>query len=551
MLLLSACNADLLAKLVAMTLTFALRLTFSNYILTTDNLMAQNFNNDLMRQMQQQLAAQQQRNPNQQNTNGLGSLQNGLGNINANVLMSAFQSPQGQNGQQGGLFDVQRAENILAAALAAAGNNPQNQNSGNAPQPAPAPAPSIQPNAFEGFQGLEQLQQLNPALQQAAIAVNQPNGNAFPRQQLGGLQGLQQQLANLQQQVQQQFTQGQQPNAPQQGQQVQQQGQPQNQPQNQQGIQTWMGQNMNNPGLNPAALQLTAGSWGDGNNNFQQQEIPGQHQMQAQHILFQNGNQGQFPQQVPPPPKRRSSSLSSGSLSPIGNKKAMNSNDGGLSGIFPPNLSTSSNGNEQPKARKEKKKRAKTFPEKLMQSMMEYADEQAVAWLPDGKSFVIVNPDMFCEEVLSKVFKESKYASFVRKLHRWGFVRLTSGTGTDCFHHPMFQRNRKEMCAKITCAPRGDKDKDRNSSERAVKPPSLAGVEKFIRAKVVAAAASAAAQAEESLLLKADEDLSAEESADLWNLVIFFVTFLINEQQHGRGLQFSANSEDFLSFQPF
>lgn len=80
--------------------------------------------------------------------------------------------------------------------------------------------------------------------------------------------------------------------------------------------------------------------------------------------------------------------------------------------------------------KKEKKKRAKTFPEKLMEALMEHSDEEAVAWLPDGKSFVIVNPDLFCEDVLSNVFKVSKYASFVRKLHRWGFVRLTSGTGT-------------------------------------------------------------------------------------------------------------------------
>ena len=70
----------------------------------------------------------------------------------------------------------------------------------------------------------------------------------------------------------------------------------------------------------------------------------------------------------------------------------------------------------------------------------------------------------------------------------------------------MFQRNRKEMAGKIVCAPRGDKDKP-EPPPRSGKgnPPSLAGVEKFIRAKVVAAAASAAANAEDGILLKQED----------------------------------------------
>jgi len=155
---------------------------------------------------------------------------------------------------------------------------------------------------------------------------------------------------------------------------------------------------------------------------------------------------------------------------------------------------------------KEKKKRAKTFPEKLMEALMAHSEEDAVAWLPDGKSFVVVDPELLCEDVLSNVFKVSKYASFVRKLHRWGFVRLTSGTGTDCFHHPLFQRGKMDQCSKIICTPRaeyqagnaaipgmgavGGKDQARlMGMEGGGKPPSLAGVEKFIRAKVVADAA--------------------------------------------------------------
>jgi len=133
------------------------------------------------------------------------------------------------------------------------------------------------------------------------------------------------------------------------------------------------------------------------------------------------------------------------------------------------------------------KKRAKTFPEKLMQAMMENPNEDAVAWLPDGKSFVVVRPNQFVDLVLKKVFKECKYSSFVRKLHRWGFVRLTSGTGTDCFHHPLFQKNRTDLCLLISCTPRDSKGEPKvNSAIIAAglqneKPPSLAGVEKFIR----------------------------------------------------------------------
>lgn len=139
--------------------------------------------------------------------------------------------------------------------------------------------------------------------------------------------------------------------------------------------------------------------------------------------------------------------------------------------------------------RKEKKRRTKTFPEKLLSSMIDNdEDEDAVAWLPDGKSFVVVNADLFVNQLLRPHFKECKYASFVRKLHRWGFVRLTSGTGTDCFHHPFFQKGRKDLAAKINCTPR---EKD-TSMKGAGKPPSLAGVEKFIRAKAAAAAAAAA-----------------------------------------------------------
>ena len=142
----------------------------------------------------------------------------------------------------------------------------------------------------------------------------------------------------------------------------------------------------------------------------------------------------------------------------------------------------------------EKKREPKSFPKQLWDAMMTdgFSNDNAFEWLPDGKSFVVVDSDLFCTDILDRKFKQSKYGSFVRKLHRWGFIRLTSGTGTDCFHHPMFQRHKPDLVTQIKCNNRkGGKGKGHNPYARGdiqhSAQPSLMGVEKFIRAKVVSA----------------------------------------------------------------
>lgn len=144
---------------------------------------------------------------------------------------------------------------------------------------------------------------------------------------------------------------------------------------------------------------------------------------------------------------------------------------------------------------KQRKRRAKTFPVKLMEALLTNYDEQYIAWLPDGKSFVIISPEEFVDKVLGNAFKNSKYASFVRKLNRWGFARLTSGTGTDCFYHPLFQRDRMDLAAQMLCMPRHDSVSAKKRIELGIAAtpgpvltaadvdpqdrPSLAGVERF------------------------------------------------------------------------
>ncbi len=138
-----------------------------------------------------------------------------------------------------------------------------------------------------------------------------------------------------------------------------------------------------------------------------------------------------------------------------------------------------------------KKQKPRSFPVQLWDAMMAKnpKKDEAFEWLPDGKSFVVVDPVLFCKEILDPRFKQSKYGSFVRKLHRWGFIRLTSGTGTDCFHHPLFQKLKPELVSQIKCNNRKDNKKGHNAYARGeyldTVQPSLMGVEKFIRTKGV------------------------------------------------------------------
>ena len=219
----------------------------------------------------------------------------------------------------------------------------------------------------------------------------------------------------------------------------------------------------NDPNFNRTPMPFAAwGTLGEGNaNSTLQQHVPGKNQIQTplQRLFDQSGNQHQLSQQRAGRQQQQSLDISHGAfsvssrcLSPVDKKRnpmdptyVVGGNGGGgnddLDGIFNPDSTPTSPGGNSSGAdspegsqqrqtiRRRGRVKAKTFPEKLLDAMLEYTDETAFAWLPDEKSFVVVNPDRFCNHVLKTAFKEAKYASFIRKVHRWGFVRLTSGAG--------------------------------------------------------------------------------------------------------------------------
>jgi HSF-type DNA-binding len=73
-------------------------------------------------------------------------------------------------------------------------------------------------------------------------------------------------------------------------------------------------------------------------------------------------------------------------------------------------------------------------------------------WLDHGLSFKVFAKEDFEQKVLPTYFqKQSKYWSFTRKLGRWGFVRITSGSESGSYQHPLFRRDEPELLSRMTC----------------------------------------------------------------------------------------------------
>ena len=69
---------------------------------------------------------------------------------------------------------------------------------------------------------------------------------------------------------------------------------------------------------------------------------------------------------------------------------------------------------------KEKSFDSMIFPQRLMVILGDKGNHDAINWLPDGRSFIVVDKSLFTEKVMPKFFpRKSKFSSFVRKLSRW------------------------------------------------------------------------------------------------------------------------------------
>jgi hypothetical protein len=85
----------------------------------------------------------------------------------------------------------------------------------------------------------------------------------------------------------------------------------------------------------------------------------------------------------------------------------------------------SDDGSRSKEADSKSSKKKDIFPQKLMEILSDSTLTEIVTWLPHGRSFVMIRPDVFTEKVLPKYMPpvdsraSTKYPSFTRKLNRW------------------------------------------------------------------------------------------------------------------------------------
>jgi hypothetical protein len=96
-----------------------------------------------------------------------------------------------------------------------------------------------------------------------------------------------------------------------------------------------------------------------------------------------------------------------------------------------------------------------SFAEQLMTVLGDESFPYLI-WMPDGKSFTIMNHKKFTSELMPKLFNIRNMSSFVRKLSRWGFNRYheKETMNSDLFKHKDFRRGNWKLCSQIKCSGR-------------------------------------------------------------------------------------------------
>jgi hypothetical protein len=92
------------------------------------------------------------------------------------------------------------------------------------------------------------------------------------------------------------------------------------------------------------------------------------------------------------------------------------------------------------------------FPIKLhdmLEGISNNGSQDVVSWQPHGKAFRVHQPEVFARAIMPYYFKQTKYKSFQRQLHIYGFRRINKGRDKGAYYHNLFIQNDKSMSLRM------------------------------------------------------------------------------------------------------
>ena len=82
----------------------------------------------------------------------------------------------------------------------------------------------------------------------------------------------------------------------------------------------------------------------------------------------------------------------------------------------------------------------------LLEEASIQGNESIVSWRANGKAFRVNDTDEFDRTILRRYFRQSKYKSFLRQLHIYGFNRIVKGKDKGSYYHELFVRHQPNLC---------------------------------------------------------------------------------------------------------
>lgn len=109
------------------------------------------------------------------------------------------------------------------------------------------------------------------------------------------------------------------------------------------------------------------------------------------------------------------------------------------------------------------------LPSKLANLLSDPDLAAVITWMPHGRSWKILNRDLFSQFALPRYFGHKNHSSFVRIVNAWGFRRISNGVDRDSYYHELFLRGKPQLhermkrvpaCHKKTPVDKNDKHPD-------------------------------------------------------------------------------------------